>query len=195
VEELTAREQKIYDFIADVTASKGFPPSIREICDGVGLKSPSSVHFYLKSLEDKGYITKERRRTRAINLAGDRYTRVPLLGRVTAGQPILALENIEGYLPFDAGRKQGEFFALTVLGESMIGAGIFDGDIVVVRRQTSAENGQIVVALLEDEATVKRLKLTPAGPVLQPENPLYSPIDGRSASILGAVVALVRNYS
>ncbi len=193
---LSQKQQQIYDFIVSFTSSQGYPPSIREICAAVGLSSPSSVHAHIKTLRELGYITKSDHKTRALTTAtgSGMFEKVPIIGRVTAGQPVLAVEEVEGYVPFDSNGLGGEFFALRVEGESMIGAGINDGDIVVVRSQPSAMNGEIVVALLDDSATVKRLCLRDGHILLMPENPEYSPIDGDECMILGVVKALYRMY-
>ena len=195
MQELSRMQQKIYDYIAAFIQEKGYPPSVREIGDAVGLKSPSTVHFHLKHLEEAGVIEKGAGKGRAITLTSPPVEdRVPIVGNVAAGSPILAEECIEDYLTFDTGGRTGEYFALRVRGESMLGAGILPGDLVVVRRQPTANNGEIVVALLEDEATVKRLSLKNGRVWLLPENEAYSPIDGTYAQILGKVAAVVRRY-
>lgn len=193
---LKGRKKQIYDYIAETLEERAYPPSIREICEAVGLRSPSSVHAYLKELQQDGLIQMDDRKMRTITLAGrtgSSPTRVPILGKVTAGQPILAVEEVLGYVFFDPGRTGGEYFALHVSGESMLNAGILDGDIVIVHQQPSADNGDIVVALLEEEATVKRLVREKGKVWLMPENENYSPIDGKHCTILGKVCALVRN--
>lgn len=210
MEKLTAMQQRIYDFIADAIRNQGYPPSVREIGEAVGLKSPSTVHFHVKHLEELGYICKSGRKGRALTLTERavpaaapavpeepeyRPGRVPVLGDVAAGTPILAQECIDDYISFDTQGRDGEFFALRVRGESMLNAGILPGDLVVVHRQPTAQNGEIVVALLEDEATVKRLSRRNGEVWLLPENENYSPIDGRYASILGKVAAVLRTYS
>ena len=210
MQKLTAMQQKIYDYIANAVRNQGYPPSVREIGEAVGLKSPSTVHFHIKHLEELGYISKSGRKGRALTLteraapaaapapaqeAEIPSGRVPVLGDVAAGSPILAQECIEDYISFDTQGRDGEFFALRVRGESMLNAGILPGDLVVVHRQPTAQNGEIVVALLEDEATVKRLSRRGGEVWLLPENENYSPIDGRYASILGKVAAVLRTYS
>lgn len=211
MQKLTAMQQKIYDYIADAIRTQGYPPSVREIGEAVGLKSPSTVHFHMKHLEELGYISKSGRKGRALTLVGpvvsaapeppapeEPYSapgRVPVLGDVAAGTPILAQECIDDYIPFDTQGRDGEYFALRVRGESMLNAGILPGDLVVVHRQSVAQNGEIVVALLEDEATVKRLSRRNGQVWLRPENEAYRPIDGRYASILGKVAAVLRTYS
>lgn len=199
---LTPKQQQIYDFIVSFSSRTGYPPSVREIGQAVGLKSPSTVHFHLKGLEAAGLITKAEGKTRAITIAGDGMVaeadnppnKVPVLGNVAAGSPILAEECIEDYLTFDTDGLSGEHFALRVRGESMLYAGILPGDLVVVHRQQECRNGDIVVALFEDEATVKTLRRKDGVTWLMPENPAYEPIDGTYAQILGKVVAVVRRY-
>ena len=151
MEKLTAKQQKIYDYIQTFSAEHGYPPSVREIGAAVGLKSPSTVHFHLKGLEEAGVIIKAEGKTRAITLSG---TGRPVPDRVAAGSHILAEECIEDYLTFDTQGLSGEHFALRVRGESMLDAGILPGDLVVVHRQQEVHSGEIVVALFEDEATV-----------------------------------------
>ena len=209
---LTKMQQKIYDYIAETTRRQGYPPSVREIGEAVGLRSPSTVHFHLKHMEELGVLTKGAGKGRALTLApleGTRPSappppvpeqpeapvgRVPIVGTVAAGTPILAQECIEDYLTFDTNGREGEYFALRVRGESMLNAGILPGDLVVVHQQREAHNGEIIVALIEDEATVKRLKRKGSEVWLMPENDAYSPIDGRNASILGKVSAVIRTY-
>ena len=201
-------QKKIYDYIAACIARQGYPPSVREIAQAVGLKSPSTVHFHLKHLEEAGLLSRNEGKGRAIRLTGsadgagpesvpeeERHRgQIPILGAVAAGSPILAEECIEAYLSFDPGGPEGEWFALRVRGESMLGAGILPGDLVVVHRQPHAEPGEIVVALLGEEATVKRLSLQNGAVWLLPENENYPPIDGSEARILGRVRAVVRQY-
>ncbi len=194
--ELSKMQQKIYAYIASCVRDQGYPPSVREIGEAVGLKSPSTVHFHLKHLEEAGVIAKGAGKGRALTLTAPPVPedQVPIVGNVAAGSPILAEECIEDYLTFDTGGRPGEYFALRVRGESMLNAGILPGDLVVVRRQPDANNGEIVVALLEDEATVKRLSRQNGRIWLLPENDAYSPIDGTYAQILGKVAAVVRRY-
>ncbi len=193
------KQQEIYQYILSFLDQWGYPPSVREICAAVDLKSPSTVHFHLNSLEKKGLIVRTGGKTRAISVPARQETppsdRIPVLGNVAAGTPILAEEYIEDYIPFDTGGRSGEYFALRVRGESMLGAGILPGDLVVVHSQVRASSGEIVVALLEDEATVKRLQLKNGRIWLLPENPDYEPIDGTGASILGKVTAVIRLYN
>lgn len=194
--ELSNMQQRIYEYIASCIREQGYPPSVREIGEAVGLKSPSTVHFHLKHLEEAGVIAKGAGKGRAITLTEPPVPedRVPIVGNVAAGSPILAEECIEDYLTFDTGGRSGEYFALRVRGESMLNAGILPGDLVVVRRQQVANNGEIVVAMIEDEATVKRFSRQNGHVWLLPENEAYSPIDGTYAQILGKVVAVVRRY-
>ncbi len=202
---LTRKQQQIYDFILEFTAQHGYPPSVREIGSAMGLKSPSTVHFHMKGLEEAGVIVKAEGKTRAISLPGvsrgpiseeedPHANRIPVVGNVAAGSPILAQECIEDYLMFDTQGLSGEHFALRVRGESMINAGILPGDLVVVHRQQEVRNGEIVVALFEDEATVKTYQLKDGHVWLLPENPEYEPIDGSHAEIIGKVVAVIRRY-
>ena len=202
---LTRKQQQIYDFILEFTSAHGYPPSVREIGTAVGLKSPSTVHFHLKGLEEAGVIVKAEGKTRAISLPGaplgpvaeeedPHADQIPVVGNVAAGSPILAQECIEDYLTFDTQGLSGEHFALRVRGESMLNAGILPDDLVVVHRQQEARNGEIVVALFEDEATVKTYQNRDGHVWLLPENPDYEPIDGAEAQIIGKVVAVVRRY-
>ena len=194
--QLSKMQQKIYEYIASCIREQGYPPSVREIGEAVGLKSPSTVHFHLKHFEEAGVIEKGAGRGRASTLteAPVPEDRVPIVGNVAAGSPILAEECIEDYLTFDTGGRSGEYFALRVRGESMLNAGILPGDLVVVRRQQVANNGEIVVAMIGDEATVKRFSRQNGHIWLLPENDAYSPIDGTYAQILGKVAAVVRRY-
>ncbi len=199
---LSGKQAEIYDFILKFTREHGYPPSVREISAAVNLKSPSTVHFHMKKLEAEGYIQKADGKTRAISLPHQDVAeeldalsdRVPLVGDVAAGSPILAEENIEEYLTFDTGGRTGEHFALRVRGESMLYAGILPGDLVIVHRQETFRDGDIVVALFEDEATVKTLRREKGHIWLMPENPDYQPIDGEGCALLGRVVAVVRRY-
>ncbi len=191
----TQMTDKIYEYLQRMIPEQGYAPSVREICEAVGLKSPSTVHFHLKRLQERGLIEKGDFKGRAIVLVEPREkNKVPILGDVAAGSPILAQECIDDYLTFDCGGREGEYFALRVRGESMLNAGILPDDLVVVRRQSSAVNGEIVVALLEDEATVKRLSKQNGEIWLLPENEDYQPIDGTNAQVLGRVTAVVRQY-
>lgn len=196
---LTHKQQEIYDYILSFAQENGYPPSVREIAQYVGLKSPSTVHFHLKGLREAGLISQAEGKTRAITITDgchNRRDQVPLVGSVAAGSPILAEECIEDYLTFDTGGRVGEHFALRVRGESMIEAGILPGDLVVVHQQPEVNPGDIVVALFEDEATVKTFRRENGHVWLYPENSSgeYQPIDGEGCSILGRVVAVVRRY-
>ena len=191
----TQMTDRIYEYLQTVIPQQGYAPSVREICEAVGLKSPSTVHFHLKRLQERGLIEKGDFKGRAIVLTGQREkNRIPILGDVAAGTPILAQECIDDYLTFDCGGTEEEFFALRVRGESMLNAGILPDDLVVVRRQPSAINGEIVVALLGAEATGKRLSKKNGEIWLLPENDDYQPIDGTNAQVLGRVTAVVRQY-
>ncbi len=190
----TDKQQKILEFIRWFTKEHKYPPSVREIGAAVNLRSPSTVHMHIKALIDKGLLKKDANKTRALILPDVSIDDlgVPIIGRVTAGSPILAFEEQLGVLAYTP-RGDGDFFALEVRGDSMINAGILDGDYVIVRKQSNARNGQIVVALLEDEATVKRLMRSDGEIWLLAENPRYEPIDGSHCQILGVVTSLVRD--
>ena len=186
------KREQILNFLIQFMNEHGYAPTVREICNAVGLQSTATVHYHLNALRDAGLIEMDEMKKRAISLPdAQRADRIPVVGVVTAGVPILATENIEGYIPWDG---ESGCFVLRVRGDSMIGAGILDGDKVVVRPQPDAENRQIVVALLDDSATVKRLKKTGRDVWLMPENPSYEPIPGNEAKILGRVKALIREY-
>ncbi len=192
-------QAKILSFIKQEIQDKGYPPSVREICDAVGLKSTSTVHGHLTRLEKKGLLHRDTMKPRAIEVLNDpafnRHAAVaiPLVGKVAAGEPITALEDIQEQmmLPVEL-VGEGEHFILTIQGFSMINAGIHDGDYVVVRRQPTADNGEIVVAMVDDEATVKRFYREKGHFRLQPENDQMAPIIVRDVTILGKVVALLR---
>ncbi len=193
MERLTKSQQKVYDFLVK-EAPRGVPPTVREICAATGLHSTSTVHAHLKTLEKLGYISRDAGLNRSIRIEGSTAAvQVPVMGRVTAGQPILAVEDIEGYLPFP--QKEGkELFALHVSGLSMRDAGILDGDYVVAERTPTAEDGEIVVAMIDDEATVKRFFREADRIRLQPENPDYEPIYSDQVFLLGKVIAVLRYY-
>ena len=191
---LNEKQQKVLSFLQE-RAQDGLPPTVREICAAAGIKSTSTVHAYLKTLEENGYISRQSGLNRAIRLPGESVARVPLLGKVTAGQPILAVEEVEDYVPYSGGGYQpGELFALRVSGTSMINAGSFDKDVVIVHKTPTAVNGDIVVALVGDEATVKRFYKENGHFRLQPENDAFEPIIVDEVSILGKVVSLVRYF-
>ena len=187
----------VMDYIRKFSEENGYTPSVREIGKECGIKSTATVYSYLQKLQDKGYLNKATNKKRSVTLAKSSGVNIPLIGTVTAGQPIFAYENYEDYYTFPAGEFRGEdLFMLRVQGTSMIDAGIMDGDKIVVRRQETAENGEIVVALVEDSATVKRFYRKDGHIVLHPENEALSDMifeDGE-VSILGKVVGLMRNY-
>ena len=197
MKEFTQKHQRVLDYIRRCV-DDGVPPTVREICDSLGIKSTSTGHKYLRELEEMGYITMGGNRNRCIRLVGrqeEKAVQVPLLGTVAAGMPILAVESLEGYVPFAAGRYDpSELFALRVKGESMIEAGILDGDIIIARRTPVAENGQIVVAIVGDEATVKTFYKEKGHFRLQPENSTMETIIVTETAILGKVISVVRNY-
>lgn len=193
---LNDTQRRIYDFLVERSAD-GIPPSVREIGTAVGLRSTSSVQANLDALEEKGYITRDPMLKRSIRIVGqnDNITQVPIVGTVTAGAPILAVESIEGYFPYTGSVSRDKpLFALHVRGESMIEAGILDGDLVIAEKTPYARNGDLVVALVEDEATVKTFYKEDGYYRLQPENPSYMPIIVGDVSILGKVVAVMRYY-
>lgn len=191
---LTKREQEVYDCVVRRLA-EGLSPTVREICAELGIKSTSSAHKYLKSLEEKGLLMSNDRANRSIRITKESPAMVPLLGTITAGQPILAIEQIEDYVHFrPAGGGSEGLFALRVRGESMIGAAILDGDIIIVRRTPVVENGAIAAVLVDDEATVKRFFREDGRFRLQPENPDMEPIIVEEATILGKVVGVLRTY-
>lgn len=192
---LTKSQQKVYDYITEC-AQQQRVPSVREICSATGLKSTSTVHLHLKTLEERGLIEREKGINRCIKVSGmDRSASIPVMGRVTAGVPILAVEEIETYIPVSESIRRGrELFALRVMGESMINAGILSGDIVIVHRTPVANNGDIVVAMIEDEATVKRFYKEDGHFRLQPENDAFEPIIAYEVILLGTVVALYRTF-
>lgn len=202
LEDLTGQQSKILDYIKAQVEKKGYPPSVREICLAVGLKSTSTVHSHLTKLEEKGYIKRDQTKPRAIELLQDenailptdtRTAYVPIVGKVTAGEPILAHENIEDNFPVPADFvDDGDYFMLKVSGDSMIEAGIFDRDYVMVRQQPNAKNGDIVVALLDDSATVKTFYKESGHFRLQPENPALNPIIVNEVDILGIVKGVFR---
>ena len=197
---ITAKQQEILEYIKDEILRRGFPPAVREICEAVHLKSTSSVHAHLESLERNGYIRRDPTKPRAIEILDDSFqltrremVNVPVVGTVAAGQPILAAENIESYFPIPAEYMPNEqSFMLKVKGESMINAGIFDGDLVLVEQCQTARNGEIVVALIEDGATVKTFYKEKAAIRLQPENDSMDPIIVTDVKILGKVIGVFR---
>ncbi|HZJ77541.1 MAG TPA: transcriptional repressor LexA [Clostridia bacterium] len=196
MKDISETQKRIYEYLIEKSQG-GIPPSVREIGAAVGLRSTSSVQSNLDALEDAGYIERDPMLKRSIRVLGhnENVTSVPLLGTVTAGMPILAVEQIEGYLPYSGPISRDKtIFALRIKGDSMIDAGIHDDDIVFVEKTPVASNGQIIVALLEDEATVKRFYKENGHFRLQPENDTYEPIICNELIILGKVVGLVRYY-
>lgn len=200
---ITPKQEKILDYIKETILSKGYPPAVREICKAVNLKSTSSVHNHLETLEKNGYIRRDPAKPRTIeiidecfNLTRREIVNVPLIGTVAAGQPLLAEENIENYFPIPAEMlPNNDTFMLNVKGESMIKAGIFDGDQIIVEKLSTAHNGEIVVALIEDSATVKRFYKENGHYRLQPENDYMEPIIVDQVEIIGKVIGLVRMMS
>lgn len=194
MKKLSESQQKILDYLKEAT-TQGVPPTVREICAATGLKSTSTVHAHLRTLETLGYITRDHGH-RSIKMAGSKATTfIPLLGNVTAGLPILAVEEVKGYIPFSEEKRAGrELFALNIIGESMRDIGILDGDIVICEKTSVAENGDIVVALIEDEATVKSFYKENGHFRLQPHNPDFEPIIVDKLDILGKVISLTRDY-
>ncbi len=200
---ISPKQQEILEYIKSEILNRGFPPAVREICEAVHLKSTSSVHSHLETLEKNGYIRRDATKPRAIEIIDDNFNlvrkevvNVPLVGAVAAGEPILAVENIETYFPIPAEYMPNEqSFMLKVKGESMINAGIYDGDLVLVRQQNTAENGEIVVALLNDSATVKTFYKEKGHYRLQPENDAMAPIIVKeNLRILGKVFGVFRFY-
>lgn len=195
MKKLTKSQAKVFDFLKESIAD-GITPSVREICLATGLSSTSTVHSHLKSLEELGYITRTTGLNRSIRIVGEeKASQVPVIGKVTAGVPILAFEDISGYVPFPESKRKGrELFALNVVGESMRDIGILDGDIVICKKTPVAENGEIVVAMIDGEATVKSFYKEDNYVRLQPHNPDFEPIITDDVTILGKVIALSRDY-
>lgn len=200
---LSDKERALYDYITEKVKKEGFAPSVRDICAALGWKSTSTVHAYLARLEEKGLIRKESNKSRALKVEKDEEAasqirgKVPLVGQIAAGSPILAEENLEGYVDFVSPNIHADpsaLFALKVRGESMIEAGIMDGDIIVIEKCNYAENGQIIAALVGDEATVKTFYKEKGHFRLQPENSTMEPIIVNEVTILGRVVACLRYY-
>ena len=197
---ISKKQQEILEYIKSQILQRGFPPAVREICEAVNLKSTSSVHSHLETLEKNGYIRRDPTKPRAIEILDDMFNltrremvHVPIIGQVAAGEPILAQENIEDYWPVPADRMPNkQTFFLKVKGESMINAGILDGDYVLIKQQSNAENGDMVVALVEDGATVKRFFKEEGVYRLQPENDFMDPIIVESVEILGKVIGVFR---
>lgn len=199
---ISAKQQQILEFIKEEILKKGYPPAVREICEAVHLKSTSSVHSHLETLEKNGYIRRDPTKPRAIEIVDDSFqmvrremTSIPIIGTVAAGQPIFAQQNIEGYFPVPADIvPAGETFILRVKGDSMINAGIFDGDQIFVERCNTARNGEMVVALVEDSATVKTFYKENGYIRLQPENDTMEPIIVQDCAILGKVFGVMRIF-
>ena len=186
--------RRIYDYLRDEAAFEG-APSVRDISTALGIKSTSTVHRYLNELEEAGLISRSNNKHRYITLSDEPTCHVPVLGTITAGQPITAIEEIDGYIPFsDFSGNAKDLFALRVRGESMINAGILDGDIVILRQTPYAQNGQIVAALLDDEATLKRFYKENGHFRLQPENDTMEPFIVDEVVILGVLIASYRRY-
>lgn len=199
---ISTKQKEILEFIKSEIINKGYPPSVREVCEAVKLKSTSSVHSHLETLEKNGYIRRDPSKPRAIEIIDDEFNltrrelvNVPIVGTITAGQPILAVENIDSYFPIPSEfMPNHETFMLKVKGESMINAGIFDGDKVLIQKQSHAKNGDYVVALLNDEVTVKTFYKENGYIRLQPENDSMDPIIVSDMQILGIVIGLFRIF-
>ena len=199
---ISEKQKEILEYIKQEIQKKGYPPAVREICEAVHLKSTSSVHSHLETLEKNGYIRRDPTKPRAIEIMDDTFNltrrevvNVPMVGRVAAGEPILATENVENYFPIPAEFMPNEkTFMLKVKGESMINAGIFDGDNILVKQQSTASNGDMVVALVEDSATVKTFYKEEGHYRLQPENDTMDPIIVEQVDILGKVFGVFRFF-
>lgn len=197
---ITPKQQEILDYIKNEILNRGYPPSVREICEAVHLKSTSSVFSHLEKLEKNGYIRRDPTKPRAIEIVDDNFNlsrreivNVPLVGQVAAGQPLLAVQNIDNYFPIPAEYMPNvQTFMLKVKGDSMVNAGIFDGDLILVAQQNDARDGEIVVALVEDSATVKRIYREDGHVRLQPENDYMSPIIVPDCKVLGKVIGVFR---
>ena len=197
---ISAKQQEILEYIKSQLLAKGYPPSVREICEAVHLRSTSSVHSHLETLEKNGFIRRDPTKPRAIEILDDDFAltrremvNIPIVGTVTAGEPILAVENISGYFPVPAEMlPNAELFMLAVRGDSMINAGILNGDHVIVQQQSSASNGDMVVAMVDDSATVKTFYKEDGYYRLQPQNDALSPIITKQCEILGKVIGLIR---
>ena len=201
IKENSDKQTQIYNFLIEFTKSKGYPPSVREICQAVSLKSTSTVHGHLKRLEKKGLIYRDPTKPRALEIVElsneeKELIDIPIVGKVTAGMPILATENIEDMfqIPINYVKHNNDLFILKVTGDSMIEAGILDGDLAIIEQKNVATNGDIVVALIENEATIKRFFKENGFIRLQPENKNYEPIIVEDCSILGKLVGIYRDY-
>lgn len=199
---ISAKQQEILNYIKEEILKKGYPPTVREICEVVHLKSTSSVHSHLETLENNGYIRRDPTKPRAIEIVDEEFNltrremmNIPIVGRVAAGQPLLAAENIEDYfaIPSEFLPSNEELFILVVKGDSMVNAGIYEGDMLIVQKQSVARNGDIVVALLEDSVTVKRFYKESNHIRLQPENDFMDPIIVPTCDIVGKVIRLYRS--
>jgi repressor LexA len=200
LKQLTVKQDKIYSFIKESIKNSGFPPTVREIGDKFSI-TVKGAYDHVKAIEKKGFIKTEQNKSRAIVVIGEEEEipvdaiNVPLLGRIAAGSPILAQENIEEYLSFPKSMfRSGDYFALHVKGDSMIEGGINDGDIAIIKKQNTCNNGDIVAALLSEEATLKRLKISGNKVMLMPENSAYEPIIAENVTIMGKLIALFRKY-
>lgn len=199
---ITGKQSEILEYIKKEILNKGYPPTVRDICEAVNLKSTSSVHSHLETLEKNGYIRRDPTKPRAIEIVDDNFNlsrrefvNVPIIGNVAAGQPLLAVENIDNYFPIPTEyMPNAESFMLKVKGESMINAGIFDGDIIIVEKQNTARNGEIIVALVDDSATVKTFYKEAGHIRLQPENDTMDPIIVPDCTILGKVFGVFRFF-
>jgi repressor LexA len=201
-DKLTAKQEQVLNFIKQHLMAKSYPPTVREICEAVGLKSTSSVHAHLETLEKKGYIRKDQDKTRAIEIIDDDFSfnplsremvNIPMVGTVAAGVPLLAEQNITEYFPVPADMlPNAETFMLRVKGDSMVNMGIYEGDQLIIKRQNTASNGDVVVALVDDSATVKRFYKENGHYRLQPENDFMEPIIVEECSVLGKVIGLIR---
>ncbi|SDM70960.1 transcriptional repressor LexA [Lachnospira pectinoschiza] len=197
---ITAKQTEILEYIKSQILNKGYPPSVRDICAAVNLKSTSSVHAHLETLEKNGYIRRDPSKSRTIEIIDDNFNlvrrevvNVPILGQVAAGQPLLAVENVSNYFPIPSEYLPNEeTFMLTVKGESMVNMGIYEGDQIIVKKQSTAANGEVVVALVDDSATVKRFYKEYGHIRLQPENDFMDPIIVDDCEILGKVIGLIR---
>ena len=190
-----AKMQAVLEYINEYNAEYGYAPTVREICAQLNIKSTASAYYYIEKLMDGGYLSKSPNKNRAVSFKKNASINIPLIGTVTAGQPIFAYENYEDYYSFPAGSFKGsDLFMLSVQGESMIDAGIFDGDKIIVRKQETADNREIVVALLDDSATVKRFYKRDGHFVLHPENETMQDIIVNEVAILGIVIGLVRKF-
>ena len=199
---LTVKQQQVLDYIKEEILKKGYPPAVREICEAVGLRSTSSVHSHLETLEKKGYIKRDPAKSRTIEILDDNFqmlrkdmVNIPMVGRVAAGEPILAQQNIDNYFPIPAEYvPREESFMLRVKGDSMINIGILSGDNILVKRQETAKNGDVIVALIDDSATVKTFYKEDGHIRLQPENDDMEPIIVPDCQILGKVFGVFRFF-